>query len=724
MNKLERTLNLPAVIAIALSSMLGSGIFVLPGIAVIQTGPSVWLAYLLASLCILPAAISKAELATAMPTSGGTYVYVERTFGPLAGTIVGLGLFVSLLLKSAFSLMGFGAYLSVLTSFELKKIAFISLFIITFLNVIGVGKVSSMLLVIVTVCITCLFALSTVSLQHYDPAHMTPFMTNGLSGLLGSTALVFISYAGVTKVAAIAEEIKNPERNLPRSILLSLLIITFVYVFVNFALVSAMGPERLSGDLKPIYHLAKTVFGDKIALFGCIVAIITMISMANAGILAASRFPFAMSRDRLLPSKLGRISRKTLTPIYSIILAGVCIAFAIGFLNIEKIVKLASAFMILIFIFVNISVIVLREARVQWYEPSYKSPLYPYIQMFGILSGIALLVPMGTSFLSALLIISTIGILFYFFYARKRTNRRGVIGIRGKRQDLTNDNKTEGPDLNSLQAQSFSLSGEVNANVVVSLFGIERSPEMLIEMGAALSDGGNLEVTHVMEVPEQTDLSDIIDEPAELISLRRRVVAMAMDQKISITFDPVVSHDIGKTLFQVSQRFDCNWMLTEWAGKRRGYFTIHDPIGWLGGHLKCNLGIFRDSGVRYIRKIITLIKFDKNDPLVLETADHLARKNNADITLIHYISEDSNLNYMQKIESKMLKMTEKLQSKNSVQIIHTRKEVDTLIAFTVEFDLLIFGASKHKFINKLRENHDDKLLGKSACSVLAVKPSN
>jgi APA family basic amino acid/polyamine antiporter len=89
--QLQAQLELPAVIAISLSAMLGSGIFVLPGIASGKTGPSIWLAYVVAALCVLPAALCKAELATAMPSSGGTYVYLDRTFGPLAGTVAGLG---------------------------------------------------------------------------------------------------------------------------------------------------------------------------------------------------------------------------------------------------------------------------------------------------------------------------------------------------------------------------------------------------------------------------------------------------------------------------------------------------------------------------------------------------------------------------------------------------------------------------------------------------------
>ena len=136
MKKLERRLGLGAIIAISISSMLGSGIFVLPGIAITITGPSVWLAYLLAAIAVLPAALSKSELASAMPSSGGTYVYLERSFGPLVGTVAGLGLWLSLLLKASFALVGFGAYLKILApSVQLVPT---SLGILTFIVVMNI----------------------------------------------------------------------------------------------------------------------------------------------------------------------------------------------------------------------------------------------------------------------------------------------------------------------------------------------------------------------------------------------------------------------------------------------------------------------------------------------------------------------------------------------------------------------------------------------------------
>ena len=140
LKKLKRSLSLTSAIAISIGGMLGSGIFVLPGIAAAKTGSSVWLAYLLASVCILPAALSKSELATAMPSSGGTYIYIERTFGPIYGTVAGIGLWLSLLLKSSFALIGFGAYLSVLVNIDeglTKYVALFFLTIILFLNILN-----------------------------------------------------------------------------------------------------------------------------------------------------------------------------------------------------------------------------------------------------------------------------------------------------------------------------------------------------------------------------------------------------------------------------------------------------------------------------------------------------------------------------------------------------------------------------------------------------------
>lgn len=721
MKKLERSLGLGAVVSISISAMIGSGIFVLPAIAAEATGPSVWLAYLLAALAVLPAALSKSELATAMPTSGGTYVYLERTFGPIMGTIAGLGLWLSMLLKASFALVGFGAYLKILApEVELLSTALIILCFIVLLNILGVGKVSGLLMFVVGLCISLLTGISAASVFSFESDLMQPLFPHGMDGLAAATALVFVSYAGVTKVAAIAEEIKNPEKNLPRGILISLFTATLIYSGVSFLLFGNLPVQQIESNLSPIYSFAEHLHVPYLSPITAIVAVITMSSMANSGILASSRFPFAMARDRLLPSFLGKLNRKFLTPVWSIILSGLIVGIVLATMDVSKIAKFASVFMIIIYMVENVAVIVLRESRIQWYKPEYKSPFYPYVQIFGVLVTIGLLVGMGaTLVIKAILAISIPGMTIFVFYSRRQTERKGVLGIRGKRSDLVEEPKKI---LKRSKLENIDLS--IDANVVVALFGRERSPEMLIEMGVTLAQHGNCEVAHITEVPEQTELDDVLDEPASLRSLRRRVVAMAVEKKETIIFDPVVTHDLTKTVYHISQRLHCQWLLIEWRGKTSGAFTIHNPMGWLKGHLQCNLGIFRDSGVRYIRKIMCYLKGDENDEIILNTADHLAEVNRADIVIIRVVDTaaiEIATDHIQKIEDEIRELAKTCVSRTSFQVLESKDPVSTILNQTVEYDLFLFGASKFGFMSSLFGSDDDKLVAKAACSVISIQ---
>lgn len=738
MKKLEGELNLVSVISISISAMLGSGLFVLPGIAFLKTGDSVWFAYLLAAIAVLPAALSKSELASAMPTSGGTYVYLERTFGPLIGTVAGLGLWLSLLFKSALALVGFGSYLEVLANVNLHSTSMGLLITITFLNIFGTGKVSKALTYIVTFTLSVFLFLEIGSLTHFRQDHIINLFPKGLSGLLEATAIVFVSYAGVTKVAAIAEEIKEPSKNLPRGILLSLLIVTILYTSINFILTASFLPEDLSNNLRPIYGLGILVSGEFGGIVIAVTAILCMTSMANAGLLASSRFPFAMSRDHLFPAIFGKLNSKFLTPIASIFVSGCVIGLAISYLNIEIIAKLASAFILLVYVSESIAVIVLRETRVQWYVPKYKSLLYPWTQIFGITSGLALLSSLGFSvILKCMGLIIIPGILFYLAYGRRYTSRKGVLGFRLPRKDIADESPM--PELNTIPILDFNDE----AMVIVILFGQERSPEMLIEMGAALADGNRLEVAHLTEIPEQTDLRDFESEPIGLNSLRRRIIAMAMEHKIPVTFDPIVSHDLLKSIYTMSSRLHSRWILVEFGGKTRGTFTMHNPIGWLQDHLDCHLGIFRDAGVRYIRKIMAIMKDHHNDQMVIDTADHLCRVHKAEMTLVGFIGQEAQTEEIKdKKEVLLAAKNDYINSMNaqrklsqkpsdytgthiSVEVIQGMDLITSLVKSSADYDLMVLGVDVYRgrsWHKKIFGGIDDKLTEKAHCSVLKIRP--
>ncbi len=728
MKKLERSLSLTSVVAISIGGMLGSGIFVLPGLAAAKTGSSVWLAYLLAAVCILPAALSKSELATAMPSSGGTYVYIERAFGPLFGTIAGIGLWLSLLLKSAFALVGFGAYLTVLVDISpglTKYVALVFLVIILFLNILGVKKVGKVQIVVVSISLISLAIILIFGLPRTSADLLDPFLLDGNMGLFTTVAFVYISYAGVTKVAAIAGEIKNPSVNLPRAMILSLFIMTTIYVIVAFVLVGNLPLEELKTDIKPIYTIANLLGGDVIGYIAAIVGVITLISMANSGVLAASRFPFAMAIDKLLPGFMSKIHTKYLTPVVTIAMTCFVMAMVILFLDVEKIAKLASAFMVMMFILVNACVIVLRETSAQWYAPPYKSPLYPFVQLFGIGSGIALLILLGVGPLMAIIAILILGVFIYFNFGKDAT-RTGILRKYGHRPALYLFYKRKGKEITYRNNQSEvlqNLDGKLasNAGVVVPLLGNETSPEMLVEIAAAINKRDKIQTVNITEVPNQTFLDAMVGESPKINSLERRISQLAISKNIAIDFEAAVTHEISDTIHELSNQTHCDWLVMGWNGRAHNGILVSNPIGWLLTNINSDFALFKDVGVRHIGKVLLALRPGRKDKNFIAVADRICTFYGASLTLLHVVSESLCEEDEKAMRDKSLRILQKGIAKSSILIERNNDPLSTISTISASYDLLILGTpQKDNWLSILFGTGKDKYTERSACSVLRL----
>ena len=729
MKKLERSLSLTSVIAISIGGMLGSGIFVLPGIAAAKTGSSVWLAYLLAAIFILPAALSKSELATAMPSSGGTYVYIERTFGPILGTISGIGLWLSLLLKSSFALVGFGAYLTVLIDIDFgytKYIAIFFLALIMMLNIYGVKNVGKVQIVIVGFSLLGLIALLIFGLPNVKPDLLEPAFIKGNIGLISTVAFVYISYAGVTKVAAIAGEIKNPSKNLPSAMILSLLIMAILYVSIAFTLVGNIPLNELGTDIKPIYSLAFKIGGKYAGYAAAILGVVTLVSMANSGVLASSRFPFAMARDKLFPEFMGKLHPEKLTPVIPIVMTCIVMALTILFLDVEKIAKLASAFMVTSFILVNTCVIILRETAVQWYVPKYKSPLYPFVQLFGIISGAVLLVLLGL--LPFLSVVATfiLGTIIYFIYGTKSA-RTGVLKQYGHRPasyllyNRKNKNRKFKIDIKNDNNGILKENLISEAGVVVPLLGNENSPEMLAEIGAAINKKTKLLTVNLTEVPNQTFLDALMEESSKITSLRRRISALAQSKNLDIEFEAVVTHNLSETIYELSDQAHCDWLVVGWKGKAYNGILVSNPIGWLMTHINSDFALFKDNGVRYISKVLLALRPGRKDKNFVAIADRVCQFYNASLTLLHIVPEDFPPESIQKMEDLSNQILNKAISKTEVIIYKANNSIEAISKISADYDLLILGTPElDNWLNVLFGTGKDKFADSSACSVLRL----
>ncbi|WP_299577870.1 amino acid permease [uncultured Sunxiuqinia sp.] len=456
--KLKKELGLFDVFSISTGAMFSSGFFLLPGLASQYTGPSVFIGYLVAGLLILPAMFSIAEISTALPRSGGAYFFLDRSLGPLIGTIGGLGTYLALVFKTAFAIVGIGAYAAFFWEVPVKTIAIAATFFFMGLNLIGAKKTSRLqnffviflLVVLGTFLVEGLYRIFFT--EGIDKpgvnSHFEPFFTHGFEGLITTAGFVFVSYLGLTKIASVAEEIKNPERNIPLGMLLSLVVTATIYVLGVFVMVSLINPAEFAEDLAPAAtaaeHLFKWLPGDLGTYLMIGAAMAAFASTGNAGLLSSSRYPFAMGRDKLFPPMFSKVG-KSGSPISSILLTTALVITFILVFSEEGIAKLASTFNLIIFMLINFAVIVFRKSSIESYDPGFKSPFYPGMQVVGIFISLVLIVYMGWMSILFSGLIVFLAVVWYNYYARGKVKREGAIfhwfALLGKHQHVELENE-------------------------------------------------------------------------------------------------------------------------------------------------------------------------------------------------------------------------------------------------------------------------------------------
>ncbi|WP_016777764.1 amino acid permease [Anaerophaga thermohalophila] len=439
-SKLKKDLGLFDVFAISTGAMFSSGFFLLPGLASQYTGPSVFLAYLVSGLFILPAMFSIAEIATALPRAGGAYYFLDRSLGPLIGTIGGLGTYLSLVFKTAFAIIGIGAYAAIFWNVPVKAVAVAATMVFMGLNLVGAKKTSGLqnFFIIFLLVVLGGFIFEGLYMVFFTERvegpsvndHFKPFFTNGIEGIITTAGFVFVSYLGLTKVASVAEEIKDPERNIPMGMLLSLVVTSIVYFLGVFVMVALIEPEKFASELAPAATAAEKLFkwlpGETGTYLMVGAAMAAFASTGNAGLLSSSRYPFAMGRDKLFPPKFSTVG-KSGTPFLSILLTTGIVLLLILTLSEEGIAKIASAFQLFIFMLINFSVIVFRKSNIESYDPGYKSPFYPWMQIAGIFISVMLIVYMGWMAVLFTLLITIASVLWYYYYVREKVKREGAI---------------------------------------------------------------------------------------------------------------------------------------------------------------------------------------------------------------------------------------------------------------------------------------------------------
>ncbi len=416
--ELKKNVGLFGVFSLATGSMISSGIFILPALAFFYSGPASSLAYLLAGVLALIGVQSIIELSTAMPKAGGDYFFINRSLGPLMGTVSGLLGWIALSLKSAFAVFGISEVIYIFTGFPLLITGAIITLFFVILNIVGVKEAVRLQVVLVIFLLLIMILFVGFGIPKIENSHFTPFAPKGFSTILFTIGFVFVSFGGLLNVANIAEEVKNPKKNLPLGIISSVVIVTILYTLIVFITTGILNGDEFINSLSPIADAANKSVGTVGYVAITIAASLAFITTANAGILAASRYPLSLSRDGLLPKFFSKTNKAGDVPIVAILVTGLIIFISL-LISLDSLVKTASTVILTSYVLTNISVVVLRESHLANYKPSYKSPFYPYVQLFSIFVFSYFIIDLGSNSIGTALLFIFICFLVFFFYGRK-----------------------------------------------------------------------------------------------------------------------------------------------------------------------------------------------------------------------------------------------------------------------------------------------------------------
>ena len=437
--ELERTLGFLEAMTLGGGTMIGAGIFILPGIAAESAGPASSISYAIAGFVALLAALSLSELATGMPVAGGSYHYVNRALGGLFGAVVGWGMWTGLMFASAFYMIGFGQYLVEPIPFLDGRVFIVGLGLVGLglllgVNYYGTEESSAFQNVTIGTETAIILVFVAVGVFFIDTGNLEPFAPFGAGGIVATTGIVFISFLGFEIIATVAGEIKNPSRIIPLSMILSVVLVTILYVLVMLVSTGVIPFESLGESPIPVSDVAVVYLGSAGVVAIVFAAIIAAISSSNSSILAASRVIYAMGRDGVVTDWFNVSHPRFYTPHRAIAATGgvTALLILVG-LEVETIIALlaeAASFSFLVaYSLVHVSLVVFRRADPDDYDPSFalSRPLYPAAPVLGVALSLVVISQMATVVVVIGSGIVAFGVLWYAVYTRGRVVSEGLL---------------------------------------------------------------------------------------------------------------------------------------------------------------------------------------------------------------------------------------------------------------------------------------------------------
>ncbi len=722
---LSRDLGLLDITFIGLGAMIGAGIFVLTGIAAGEAGPALLLAFALNALVTAVTAAAYAELGSSMPGAGGGFVWVREGLGKLPGFVAGwMSWFASAVACSVYAL-GFGAYLSemiidlgwtaVPRSFLEKLLAVGIALLFAFINYRGAretGRVGNLVTggKMAILGAFALFGFGALSKHPEWPGHFSPFFATGAGGVLAAMGLTFIAFEGYEIIAQSGEEVKNPRRNIPLAIFLSIGIAVSIYLVVAFVALAAIDGGGLptwqylgaAGETAMVEAARQLLPGGALLLI--LGGLMSTTSALNATIYSSSRVSFAMGRAHVLPLLLGAIHHQRRTPHWAIAISTTIIVLVVVMLPIKDVASAADIMFLLLFALVNASLIALRR-KLPGTPRAFRVPFVPALPLLGIglmlgLAGYLYTVsPQG--WLAAGLWIC-VGLVFYYIYVvhQEAAPRAPVVE---KAVEMTREFRV--------------------------LLSLARRPgvEQLAPLSAALARAHDGEVLalHIEVVPPQLPLSNGRPLAARAWTLLEQASRIIREQDVPAHTMLRVGHDAVSGIVEAAGEIDASAIVIGWRPVPRGR-------GWLFGKTldplladpPCDLLVWRAGEFQPARKILLPMAGGPNAVLAMDYASRLAEQWDARVTVMTVVDNDATVAEMDSAQE-MLDVAVGQQRDNvrlQTRVVRAKSPVQGILTESAAHDLVMIGASREGVLDRvLFGDVPERVATESAIPIIIVK---
>jgi len=703
--RLAREMSLLDATLIGVGAMIGAGIFVLIGIAAGVAGPGLIITFLLNAVIALLTAMSYAELGSCYHDAGGGYLWVKEGLPKWNGFLSGWMSWFAHAVACSLYALGFGAYFEhVLGEFAIvmphwgflspqKILAAGTAILFAYVNFKGAsetGKIGNLVTItkIIILLIFIGFGLELILRKGDWQTTFSPFLPNGFGGVFKSMGLTFIAFQGFEVIAQSSEEIKNPRKNIPRAVFLSLIIVVPIYILVAITAIGTVKPDGMTpwaylAEKKEIalVDVARNFFrgGGIMLLIG---GLISTISALNATIFSSSRVAFAMGRDRNFPTFFSKVHPKNFTPHWSIMVSLVIIVLMAVSLPIEDVASAADIMFLLLFLQVNLAMIRLRKKRKDL-DRGFKVPLFPYLSIAGILLLLFLAIYMFKYSILAwvvTLIWSSMGLLVYRFYA----SRREIEHIR-KVHTLEQISKKEYTILVYLSDKS------------------KLSSISQVAFAIAKKHSARLVFLYIVELSEGEKLKGGIQKTDKADELMQEAQNLAEESGIRSKSIIKISHRISRGIYDTYVEENCNFIIMD-RDKRSNFFERYfssvidsvlqkstTEVAILHGRLKPGK----------IQNILIPYSSDIHTQLAAEIMPALKDYFEADIKFGIVFNPDTSLEEQQK---KIDQVTAVLSDNDMDAKIETAVDADILqgiIKLSLNSDLMVMGGKTGDFIELL-----------------------